>query len=64
MLNVSIKLVSRFWDRVVNKPKETTYANLDEGLDLLTKDRSVMHVSQGLLKGYFKKNPSRQQVIL
>ena len=27
----------------------------------LTPDRSVMHISQGILKGYFKVNPFRQQ---
>jgi hypothetical protein len=51
----------KFWDRVLNSPTDSTYKSVEEGLDFLIKDRSVMHISQGILKGYFKANPYRQQ---
>jgi hypothetical protein len=35
--------------------------DLKEGLDLLIKDRSVIHISLGMLKGFFLNNPFHHQ---
>ena len=34
---------------------------MEEGLDLLKEERAVIHTFAGMLKGYFKSNPNRQQ---
>ena len=54
-------LYSEFWNRVINKPEETVYSNLQEGLDLLLSERAILHTMTGMLKGFFQANPFRQQ---
>jgi len=56
-------LFAAFWDRVQNKPEETVFQNIEEGLDLLEEEQAVMHCSEGMLKGYFQANPFRQQTL-
>ena len=34
----------RFWDRVVSKPKETTYKTIEEGLDFLKTGFHVLNI--------------------
>lgn len=46
---------------MLNLPEETVFGNLKEGLDLLTKERAVIHTMTGMLKGYFRANPFHQQ---
>ena len=36
---------------------------MKEGLDLLLKEQAVIHISDGMLKGYFKSNPFHIQNI-
>ena len=52
-----------FWDRVLNKRDETVFSSVKEGLDLLLKEQAVIHISDGMLKGYFKSNPFHIQNI-
>ena len=54
-------LYSAFWDRVVNKREETVFENVKEGLDKIQKERAVIQVWSGMLKGYFRSNPFHQQ---
>jgi len=54
-------LYAAFWDRVQNLPEETVFSNLQEGLELLMKERAVIHTMTGMLKGFFKSNPFWQQ---
>ena len=56
-------LFSAFWDRVINKREETVFGSVVEGLDRIQAEQAVMHMSVGMLKGYFKANPFRQQAI-
>ena len=50
-----------FWNRVQNKPEDAVYMDLKQGLDFLVKDRSVIHISQEMLKGFFLSNPFHNQ---
>jgi hypothetical protein len=54
-------LYSEFWERVTSNQEEYTFHNLEEGLNLIKNERSVIHIGEGDLKSYFKKNPFRQQ---
>ncbi len=55
-------LYKAFWDRVQSNPKEAVYNTLEEGLDELIQDGSVViHTFYGPLKGFFKENPFRNQ---
>ena len=47
----------------MNKREETVFGNPLEGLDRLRKGQTVMHMSVGMLKGFFRANPFRQQNI-
>jgi hypothetical protein len=42
------QLYSAFWDRVTNKPDETIFHTLEEGLDILMKERAVLHTFEGI----------------
>ena len=55
------QLYAEFWDRVLNLPEETVYSNLKEGLEVLQRERAVIHTMTGMLKGYFQANPFHQQ---
>jgi len=44
----------RFWDRVVNKPKETTYKTIEEGLDLLITGNSKSFITLALKTNGFE----------
>ena len=54
-------LYSEFWERVTRNRKEYTFQNLEEGLSLIKNERTVIHIGEGTLKQYFKKNPYHQQ---
>ena len=54
-------LYSEFWEKVDNMPDEHTFQNLEEGLNLMRKERAVIHIGEGTLKSYFRKNPYHQQ---
>ena len=42
-------LYSKFWNQVVNNPEETVFSNLEEGLDILRKERAVIHIHSGMI---------------
>lgn len=42
-------------------PEEALYADIGEGLQKVKDDRFVMHVFEGMLRGYFRENPFHQQ---
>ncbi len=44
-----------------NLPEETVFDNLEEGLDILRRERAVIHTLSGMLKGYFQSNPFHHQ---
>ena len=52
-----------FWQRVTKDPENTVYNSISEGMDLIQKERAVIHTSEGMLKGYFKARPFRSQKI-
>ena len=54
-------LYSEFWEKVGKMPDEHTFQNLEEGLNLMRKERAVIHIGEGTLKSYFRKNPYHQQ---
>ena len=54
-------LYSEFWERVTSNQEEYTFQNLEEGLNLIKNERSVIHIGEGDLKSYFKNNPFHQQ---
>ena len=43
-------LYVEFWDKIVNNPEETVFANVEEGLDILRQERAVIHIHSGMLK--------------
>ena len=54
-------LYSEFWERVPSNQEEYTFQNLEEGLNLIKNERSVIHIGEGDLKSFFKNNPFHQQ---
>ena len=54
-------LYSAFWNRVTDARQEFKYKNAKEGLDILKKERTVIHITEGVLKGYFHSHPFHQQ---
>ena len=43
-------LYSAFWNRVTDARQEFNYKNAREGLDILKKERTVIHITEGVLK--------------
>ena len=54
-------LYSEFWKRVTIRREEQTFQNLEEGLNMIKKDRVVIHIGEGRLISYFEANPFHQQ---
>ena len=54
-------LYAEFWERVTSNREEYTFQNLEEGLDMIKKDRAVIYIGEGQLTSYFEKNPFHQQ---
>ena len=54
-------LYSEFWERVASNQEEYTFQNLEDGLNLIKNERSVIHIGEGDLKSFFKNNPFHQQ---
>jgi hypothetical protein len=50
-----------FWDRVQSNPSETVINSLQQGLDIIRTEQVVIHVTEGMLKGYLKENPHMNQ---
>ena len=50
-----------FWDRVENQREETVFETVEEGLIRIANERAVMHVFDGMLRGFFRDNPFYQQ---
>lgn len=47
--------------RLASWPGETTFKSVEEGLNLLSTGRSVLHISEGMLKSYLKSSPPGRQ---
>ena len=54
-------LYSEFWERVTNKREEHVFQNLEEGLNMIKKERAVIHIGEGRLTSFFQTNPFHQQ---
>ena len=54
-------LYSEFWERVTNKREEHVFQNLEEGLNMIRKERAVIHIGEGRLTSFFQTNPFHQQ---
>ena len=54
-------LYSDFWERVTNKREEHVFQNLEEGLNMIGKERAVIHIGEGRLTSFFQTNPFHQQ---
>ena len=54
-------LYSEFWERVTNMREEHVFQNVEEGLNMIEKERAVIHIGEGRLMSYFNTNPFRQQ---
>ena len=54
-------LYAEFWERVTSNREAYTFQNLEEGLDMIKKDRAVIYIGEGQLTSYFEKNPFHQQ---
>ena len=50
-----------YWERATNSPEEVKYNSIEEGINYLFEDQVVIHVSNGLLKQYYKNNPKTVQ---
>ncbi len=53
-------LYAEFYDRAKSYPEETVFNTVAEGLELLSKQRVVIHVSYNQLKSQFKAKPKLQ----
>lgn len=54
-------LYSTYWNKVMKRRDKHTFASIKEGLEELTKERTVIHIEQTKLKSYFNSNPFHQQ---
>ena len=54
-------LYSEFWERVTNMREEHVFQNVEEGLNMIEKERAVIHIGEGRLMSYFNTNPFHQQ---
>ena len=52
-----------FWNRVKNKPEETVYNDIGEGLKQMVENRVVIHVNEPMLWQYFQDQPYINQKI-
>ena len=52
-----------FWNRVKNKPEETVYNDIGEGLKQMVENRVVIHVNEPMLWQYFQDRPYINQKI-
>ena len=50
-----------FLGRTRDKPSETVFTSIMDGLAKLEEGRYVMHVAEGMLKGFFRANPYHHQ---
>ena len=51
------------WDRVENKPEETLWATVEEGLAKIKDGNAAMHIDSNVIHGFFKTNQFFQQDI-
>ena len=54
-------LYFEFWERVTNMREEHVFQNVEEGLNMIEKERAVIHIGEGRLMSYFNTNPFHQQ---
>ena len=52
-----------FWNRVKNKPEETVYDDIGEGLKQMAEKMVVIHVNEAMLWRYFEDRPYINQQI-
>ena len=52
-----------FWDRKENKPEETVFSSVSEGVDLMLNDLIVIQLQEGTMRGFVKSNPEKGQGI-
>ena len=50
-----------FLDRIRDKPSETVFTSIEDGLAKLEEGPYVIHVQMGMLKGFFRANPYHNQ---
>ena len=50
-----------FLDRKRDKPSETVFSDVEDGLAKLEEGRNVIHVYEGMLKGFFRTHPYHHQ---
>ena len=55
------EVYAKFVDRLTNFPDETLYSSVEEGLDFLKEDQSVILIEESNVRGYFKANPFHYQ---
>jgi hypothetical protein len=51
----------KFWKRVQYDPQNTVFPSMKDSLQRLRETKSVLHVQQQVLDGFFKKNPFHLQ---
>ena len=51
------EVYAKFVDRLTNVPDETLFSSVEEGLDFLKKDQTVISIEESNIRGYFKANP-------
>ena len=54
-------LYVELWERVRNKPEETLYSTIEDGLAKIRKGYTAMFVEDYVVMGFFKTNPFYQQ---
>ena len=50
------------WKRYQENPTETMFDSIEDGLELIEKGQNVLHISQNLLLGHLKSNPTKQKI--
>ena len=54
-------IYDEFWERTNKNPQEVKFSGIEEGIQYLQEDQVVIHISDGLLKQYYKNNPSMRR---
>ena len=50
---------AEFWDRRNNLPDETVFSSVSGGVDLMLNNLIVIHIGEGVIRGFMKNNPKK-----
>jgi hypothetical protein len=54
---------ANFWARAKSSPQDSTYNSIEEGLSTVAESKTVMHIDNDMINGYFVENPTHVQIL-